>query len=345
MIKFIKINILLLIFSTSLIGQDALFSQFYHNPLHTNPAFTGIFNSKYRIGSSIRKQANIYQGIAYNSKSIFADLRYNIVKKDYISIGFIMIDDHAGLQKIGKSNGYLSISYSKHLAHNKYSHTNQYLVLGIQTGFGKTYIGGDDFLFGIQFDKTSENVDPTIPNGENDYASILYPDINLGLMWYYSNRYNSVYVGFGLQHINSPNISYFPNSVDKLPTRTSMILGGEINIAKGLSLLPASYTNIQGANFQSLIGANFRYEYDNLEENAFRIGLWSRISNSIENITFSDLIISSIVEFNRIEIGFSYDITMSNLNLINDRKGAFEISLIYTWGENPKYNPINCPKF
>lgn len=125
----------------------------------------------------------------------------------------------------------------------------------------------------------------------------------------------------------------------------TFFLGGQINIDEGLSILPALYANTQNHSFQTIVGANFRYEYYNLEENAFRIGLWARVANTIEGYEISDLIVSSILEFNRIEIGLSYDISISNIYKINDHKGAFELSLMYTWGKNPKHTPINCPKF
>jgi len=346
MLKNIFIYFIFFFSSSILIGQDNVFSQFYHSPLYTNSALTGAFKGKYRIGTIIRRQwSSIGPNISFNSKNIFGDLRINLSDQDYFSIGFIVNDDNAGLTKIGKFNGYLSLSYAKQLFENKYSGKKQYLVFGVQTGYGKTYFDDGNYLFGIQFDKVKELVNPNIPNNESPFGSQSYLDINSGLMWYISGRKNSFYVGINTSHLNSPNISLIENGSSKLFLRYSSIIGGEIFLDKGLSVLPSIFISSQGSYIQGIIGSSIRYEYYNLEENAFRFGLWTRATNSLVNTPFTDIIVSSIVEFNKLEIGFSYDISISNLHRINNYKGALEISIIYIWGNNPKRVPILCPRF
>ncbi len=331
------------VFSNS---QDAVFSQFYHNPPSANPALTGIFNGKNRAGTILRNQwYSVVPNASLTATNIFYDLRLNILNDDYLGIGVMVFDDKSGVAKIGKTHGYLNLSYSKRLTGDKYRGTNQYLVFGAQFGYGIAYLDNSGFLFGSQFNKNTEVVEPGIESGENLSGSKLYPDINMGLMWYGAGRRNSYYLGGAVSHLNMPDISLIDGSVDKLKMRYSGMLGGEFGLGNGISLLPSLFFNMQGQIIQSVIGSHIRYEYFRGDENAVRLGLWMRLTNSVSGIEIPGLIFSSIIEFNNIEIGLSYDVTLSNLNYIDGYKGAFELSLIYIWGKNPRRTPILCPRF
>lgn len=335
-----------LFFSSQAIGQDAVYSQFYHNPLFTNSALTGVFNGKARIGTSLRRQwFNIAPQASFNTKSLYGDLRFNILGDDYFSIGAIVLDDNAGINKIGNIYGHISLSYSKHLFHDKYSKKNQYLIFGVQMGFGKTYFSDGQFLFGTHFNKVTEQLDKNLSSGEISLVSRLFPNINSGLMWYFTGRKGSIYLGGNIQHLNRPNISLIEGSTSKLFMRYSIIIGGEILLDNGFSLLPTTFINLQGPFVQTMIGSNIRYEYHDSDNNAFRIGAWTRVSNEIDGISFTDIVFSTILEFNKLELGLSYDVSISDLNEINDYKGAFEISLVYIWGEIPVFHKVNCPRF
>ncbi len=327
-------------------SQDAVFSQFYHNPPTANPALTGVFNGKNRAGTILRNQwYSVVPNASLTTTNIFYDLRLNILNDDYLGIGAMVFDDRSGLAKIGKTHGYLNLSYSKHLTGDKYRGTDQYLVFGTQFGYGITYLDNSGFLFGSQFNKNTEVVDPDIISGENLLSSKLYPDINMGLMWYFTGKTSSYYVSGAISHLNRPDISLVDGSVDKLKMRYSGLVGGEFETGNGISLLPSLFFNMQGQIIQSIIGSNIRYEYFRDDKNAFRIGLWARLTNSLSGIEIPDLIFSSIIEINDLEIGLSYDITISNLNYINGYKGAFELSLIYVWGKSPDRNSLTCPRF
>ena len=343
-----RILILLFFLFTNLIvsGQDAIYSQFYHNPLSTNSALTGIFNGKARVGTSLRNQwFSITPNSSFNTKSIYGDLRFNVLGDDYFSVGAIILDDNAGINKVGNLYGHLSISYSKHLFHDKYSKKTQYLIFGLQVGFGKSYFNDGQFLFGTHFNKFTEKLDKNLLSGETQLVSRLYPNLNAGLMWYFTGRKGSFYLGGNIQHLNRPNISLVEGSTSKLFMRYSLIIGGEIGLDNGFSLLPATNINMQGPFIQTMLGSFVRYEYHKSDRNAFRIGVWTRIANELEGISFTDIVFSTILEFNKLELGLSYDVSISELNKINDFKGAFEISIVYVWGDTPTYQSVNCPRF
>ena len=334
-------------FLANIYSQDAVFTRFNSNPLYTSAALTGAFNGKYRVGTSIRRQwINIVDGSLYSTKTVFADKRFNFIKNDYLSLGILFWDDLAGSNqiKLGSASGLLSISYAKHLYQNKYNGQNQYLVFGIQFGYGKRYFSNGDYLFGIQFDKNTQAVNPDIPNSEPLLNSRLYPDINSGLMYYISNRQNSFYIGANIKHINKANISLLKTSDFRLYRLYFGIIGGEITLNKNISMLPSAIFNLQGPHTLLVIGSSIRYRYFN-ENNAFRIGVWAKLPNSLNGILLSEISLATGFEYNHYEIGISYDITVSKLINITGHRGAFELTFIYKWGSNPRNTPINCPRF
>lgn len=342
----ILIILFFLFFNLIASGQDAIFSQFYHNPLSTNSALTGIFNGKARVGTSLRSQwYNITPNASFNTKSLYGDLRFNILGDDYFSVGAIIMDDNAGINNIGNLYGHLSLSYSKHLFSDKYSKKTQYLIFGFQVGFGKSYFSDGQFLFGTHFNKFTEKLDKNLNSGEMPLVSRLYPNLNAGLLWYITGRKGSIYLGGNMQHLNRPNVSLIKGGTSKLFMRYTINIGGEIVLENGFSLLPAFNINMQDPFVQTVLGSFIRYEYYKSDRNAFRIGAWTRISNELEGMSFTDIIFSTILEFNKFELGLSYDVSISEMNRINDYKGAFEISLIYIWGDIPVYQSVNCPRF
>ncbi len=327
-------------------SQDAVFSQYYHNPPTTNPALTGVFNGQNRVGTSIRTQwYSVVPNASLTTTDIFYDLRMNIINDDYLGLGVMLLDDRTGVAQIGKAHGYLNLSYSKHLTYNKYNETNQYLVFGTQAGYGLTYLDNSGFLFGSQFNKNTEIVEPSIPSGENLLNSKFYPDINIGLLWYVSGRENNFYLGGAISHINRPDISLISGNSDRLAMKYSGLMGGEFTMRKGISILPSIFFNMQGSIVQSMVGSNIRLGDTKDDDNAYRIGFWARLTNSVSGIEMPDIIFSSILEFNRIELGLSYDVNVSGLSKITGYKGAFELSLLYVWGENPNRFSVECPRF
>ena len=351
-IKKIKYSLTILLFIipaiSRLSAQDAVFSQYYHNPLYTNAALTGGFNGKYRVGANYRSQwYSVDPLVSFTTGNIFFDAKFNVYKNDFFSAGIMIFDDRAGGSSahLGQAQWLGSISYAKHLYHDKYSKTNQYLVFGIQAGAGKMFLDYSGFLFGIQFDKSKGEVDETVPVNEPLLGSKAFPDVNLGLMWYISKPGRSFFIAAGASHINKPDISLVEGSGSNLNTRYHIFTGGEFDLFNGIFVLPSAYLNMQGPHTLIMAGTNFRIQYKNYDENAFRIGIWTKYGNGIYGFTWNGIILSTILETQGFEIGLSYDISLSSLSSLDNRRGAFEISTVYVWGEKHKKYTVSCPRF
>ena len=348
-IKYLFPVFLLIILATAgAYAQDAFFSQYYHNPLYTNAALTGGFDGKYRVGFNYRSQwYSVTPDVSYTTGNIFFDAKFNIYKNDFFSAGIMIFDDRAGgsTARLGQAQWLAGISYAKHLYHDKYSKTNQYLVFGVQAGIGKMFLDYSGYLFGIQFDKSREEVDETAPVNEPLLSSKAFPDVNLGLMWYISKPGRSFFIAAGVSHVTKPDISLVKGTSYPLYMRYHLFTGGELDISEGIYILPSIYFNVQGPHTLLLGGMNFRIQYHNHYDNAFRVGLWTKYGDGLSGFALNGLIVSTILETKGLEVGLSYDISTGRLANLDNRRGAFEISTIYIWGEKPKRHTVSCPRF
>ena len=334
-------------------AQDARFGQFYASPLTLNPAMTGVFAGQYRFAANYRTlYASILGDESYETTAASFDYRYRVSGSDYLGIGGVALRDQVGSSRFSRTEGGLSASYLKHLGGSRYSTANQYLVAGAQLGFGQRGFDAEKLWFSKQFfvDPSSRQayIDFGAANGESfsDMRTNLYLDFNAGLMWYATFAENaSLYVGGAMYHLTEPNISFLDDREEKLYRKWVAHAGGELPVGRELSLMPAVAVMGQGPAFSTTPGMNLRYSNHDWREVAIRAGVWAHLSNQRDKMGLDAVIISTILEMDRVQVGLSYDVTTSVLAGVNNSRGAFELSLIYISPEKVRYGRVNCPKF
>ena len=100
----------------------------------------------------------------------------------------------------------------------------------------------------------------------------------------------------------------------------------------------------QGPGMSTTAGGNFRYTNHDWNELALRAGAWIHVTNhSDSGFGMESIVISTILELENWNLGFSYDITSSNLTQANNSRGGFEISLVYVHPEKSRFQ-LDCPK-
>lgn len=327
-------------------AQDPHFSQFYAAPLQVNPAMTGVFPGRFRAVINYREQWGSVIDNPFRTIAASFDLRHRMGKGDYIAYGLSALRDEAGPAQYNRVSGNTNLAYLKQLSGSRYRTSDQYLVAGVQVGFGQHGLDYSNLWFTEQYDAEKAEVNTSLPNGELiNSTSDPFMDINAGLLWYALFDENaSFYAGGALHHVNAPQISFLGNSSQTLYMRWLGQLGGEIPFTNELSILPAIMVTGQGPSLTSIFGLNFRYTNRDWREVAIRGGVWGQFSNQIEGIHFPSLIFTSILEMERLHIGISYDVNAGLLALPTNSRGAFELSMIYVHPENSRYKTI-CPKF
>lgn len=333
----------------ALYGQDPRLSQFYAAPLQWNPAMIGVYPGKVRFAATYRElYASILKDQPFRTLATSFDTRFRTAHRDYIGLGFTLMRDQVGLSRYASTQGNVGLSFMKQLnGGSRYATNDQYLVAGAQVGFGQRSFDWQQLWFSNQFDTQGGFINFDAPNGEafEEGGTSFYLDFNAGLLWYALFDENaSFYVGGALHHINSPNIAFLGGEEDRLYRRWVAHTGGELPISNELSILPGVIFMTQGPSMSSTAGANFRYTHREWKELALRAGGWVHLNNGPDQGFGLDAVIfTAVLELERWNLGFSYDVTSSSLSEANNSRGALEISLTYFHPEKSRYR-VNCPK-
>jgi type IX secretion system PorP/SprF family membrane protein len=330
-------------------AQDAQFSQFFNAPVRLNPAMTGLFNGSYRVGANYRDQWSSIIGSsnAFRTYGAAADMNFFIMKADVAGLGLQVVRDEAGAGQFTNTTAVLSGSYVKQLSGRRrgWKQAEHYLSGGLQIGMGQNTISSGKYQFSRQYDPQS-GFSENNASGENFATdSKTYIDLNAGLMWYaLFNEHLSLYAGGSANHINQPNIGFFSRA-EPLYMRYSANVGGEIPVSREISLLPGALFWKQGPAMQTELGLNVRYSNRDWREFVLKAGVWDRLPGSKDAPISQDaLILFAGVDYERLSIGFSYDLNMSNLRAVSNARGAYELSIMYIHPPKRRLG-VACPRF
>jgi len=325
-------------------AQDFYFSQFNSSPLHLNPALTGSINGKARVVANYRSQwSNILQDDAYKTYALSYDRRKNLKSGDYIGMGISGSRDISGSARFSTTQVALSFSFAKTIS--KSASASHSLIGGLQSGIARRMIDPTNLRWSSQ-NNGQGGFDPNSPAGFINQQDIIFIDVNGGLNWVSSfGERKNIYAGISVFHINRPNTS-FQNDDVPLSIKTSVQAGGELPLSSRLSLLPSMLYLNQGVQGQLSIGAMVSLSnMTNSFVSNIQGGVFYRAGKGSEGLLHSDAIITVLsLQLKGVQLGFSYDYTISNLNF--DTLGTLEFSVGYIFGKtNKKATPFEVPQF
>ncbi len=331
-------------------AQDRHFSQFYSSPLTLNPALTGAFNAKYRVGLINRDQ---WRSVANNPYRTFAaslevkfglDYLLRYVKKDKIAVGLVFYNDKVEGFDFRETRMALSLAYHKALDKKE----NKVLTLGFQAGISQRNINFNDLIFDDQFNEINAFDLPTLET--LPINNFTFGDYSVGLNYQHlvTKRF-SFFGGAALHHIFEPSISFYENRLDErldVPLARNISAHGGAVIALGsrYQLSPRVLFMTQGPQMQINAGSNLRIRLDQYNSSAIYVGAWTRFANDAINSVLNDAVIAMVgLEIDGVLLGLSYDLNTEAINTFNTRQGSFELSIAYL-GEYDN-ETILCPKF
>lgn len=331
-LRFILLGLLLSVGWMEVAAQDPQFSQFYASPQYLNPALTGnTFQD--RVAMNFRLQ---WPGVkpGYKSYSAAYDHRNAALSSGF---GGYILHDQTGNQGLKYTLFALSYSYEARIDRKKA------IRFGVRAGYTMRGISRDEFLFADQVIR--DGAPTSIEN--NVIENINYMDLAGGAL-YYSD---ALWVGFSVNHLNTPNQSLLTGGNANLPMRFT--LHGGYRVALDDRILSRSETRFTFATIYKSQG-----KWDQLDVGGYidhqrlSFGLWYRglpIAKAYkEGYGNSDAVVMMLgmQTDNQLRFTYSYDITVSKLGLKSG--GAHEISLIYEWPKKRKgrnYKVVPCPKF
>ncbi len=344
-LRALSICLLISGFTLDGIGQDALFSQFYNSPVYNNPAFTGVHTGRFRVVANFRDQWNALQNTTYKTTNVNFDMRSKIGRADFLTYGVNVMQDQTGTANMTLNTAGVNLGYMKQLSGGRSRQASQYLTGGFALNFGQMSINPGDLWFSNQYDASNTQVDLTLANGESLLASSdLFPDFSAGILYYMVNGDNSFFIGGAANHLNRPNYSLIENGSERRQSRYTAQAGGQIAISNTTQLLPGAIVNLQGESMSISSGLNFRYSNRDWREVAIRMGSYfSIVKNVNTNIYMPTLNTAFIMELEQLFLGISYDISLSDLAVPTNYRGAFELSVGYIKPATYR-SKLKCPK-
>lgn len=318
-------------------AQDPHFSQYYSAPLYLNPAFSGT-GTDHRFIANYRNQwpdlANGFVTYAFSYDYNLQDMKSGV--------GLLASVDKAGSANLRSTNIGFVYSYKVQLS------GKWVLTPGLYFGYGQRNIDFNKLVFGDQLEFRNDGQVPTTDPSSGNLGSTGYFDFGSGLLIY--NK--TFWAGFSAFHINEPNRSLLGEE-SKIPIKTSIHAGFKVPLYSGvfkrdrISMLAPSFVYQNQGNFDQLdVGLHFLYE-------PIMIGLWYRgipiQQNAKDNVSQDAAVLILGLQFDQLEIAYSYDFTISELGAVSG--GAHEVSVKYIMSislrskTKRKDKFIPCPTF
>lgn len=325
-------------YNTACFGQDLHFSQFFNNPLLTNPANTGFIpDADYRLGASYRNQFSNILSQPYKTISIFGDAQVlrNQIENGWLGLGGVVLRDEAGSGSLVSTKVYGSIAYHQMLGYSSL------LTAGFNIGWANKRIDQSKLTFPDQFD--GKFFDGTLPTSTVlNSNSISYLDIQAGVNYAYFPT-DKIYLnaGYSIQHVNRPYESFFDNNTDnRISLRHIGFLNAILKVAENVIINPNIYFTTQAKSRDFELGLNGAY---NLSENGKKQllgGLYYRLGDAL--IPMVGFVV------NNVKFTFSYDATISSLKNFNHSVGASEFNILkngFYRDNSGEYRQTLCPRF
>jgi type IX secretion system PorP/SprF family membrane protein len=319
-------------------AQDLHFSQFFNNPLLTNPANTGFIpDADYRLGASYRNQYSNIMAVPYKTMSIFGDAQVfrNKIETGWMGLGAVILRDVAGTGSLTSTKAYASIAYHQELG------LSSLLTAGFNVGWANKRIDQTKLTFPDQFDgKFFDITEPTSVILENN--NISYFDLQVGMNYaYFPTEDIYINAGYSIQHVNRPKETFFeddPN--DKISMRHIAFINGIFKVNDVVIVNPNVYYTTQASASELVLGLNAAYNLSEHGEKQIIAGLYYR---------YQDAVIPMIgLEINNTRFTFSYDVTTSSLKNFNHSQGATEFNILrkgfYNDFDGDKRQSL-CPTF
>lgn len=302
-------------------SQDAQFTQFYANQLYLNPAFAGTA----RCPRFVLNYRNQWPSIPGNYITYAASYDQHI---EGISggLGFQAMHDRAGSGTLNTTQ--VSAMYSYQLPVNrKFS-----MRFGMQATFMQMGLNWDYLNFGDEIHPRYGFVLPTaeIPGPPNVYK----PDFSAGVLGF-SKDY---YFGVAVHHLFEPRINFLGNDgtlYRKYTVHAGAVFPFDKRDPEDGGFSPNILFQSQGSFNQLNLGMYLR-------KGPLVGGLWGRLAGG----TFDSFILLVGVQADKVRIGYSYDLTTSDLTL--NSGGAHEVSMAVQLKcrvKRRRFRQLSCPQF
>ena len=334
--KHIAALILSFILIKSSSAQDPTFSQFFASPLNVNPALTGHINSDWRLNMNMRDQwvspsAYATGTLSFDTK-LFQEKIPNVEEKNVLGIGGMLMYDYTMNGIVQGAYGSLNLSYNILLAEDFYGR-KQRLGFGFGGTYANRYVDFSRLNFQQQFTGTGFN--SNLPNGEAALSNMTpFFSLSAGLLYSYSTDKSDIDIGAAVYHLNQPKQTFLQDPQQFIPMRYVANITYQHVLSEGLILNTNGIYQYQGGAEYFSLGGAVGFYLDPDGESILNLGVWYWSQNAI--VPYVGL------QYNDMQLGLSYDATISKLSESASRPTTYEISFVLR-GKNKPSGVIPCP--
>jgi type IX secretion system PorP/SprF family membrane protein len=323
------------------IAQDIHLSQFYTSDHLLNPAKVGDFNGDYRFIGNYRNQWRQINTDPLNTYVLSFDKAFHYYSHE-IDAGILFArDEFTGFSTL-TNKVLLSLGYGYILDGHK-------LRIGFQPGmvFKSTDLSKQTFPSQWNYNPGPNQTgffDPSMDKQESTInQSQSYFDLNLGVQW--SKRIKKIEpkCGFAINHINKPKDTFFATQIERLKTR--QVFHSEINyfVTNSITIQPKILWMWTTKANELVLGSNFKFGTGLKKLPGVFAGAYFRHG---ANRNVDALIPVAGFTYKRFDLGFSYDVNISELSANVNRRRTFEFSIIYTgFSSKPTYMALPCDRY
>ncbi len=308
-------------------AQDAAYSQFFANPLYLNPALAGAEDFNRAVANYRNQWPGLDKGfVTYNAS-------YDqFINKLHGGIGALVNVDNAGEGMMRTTQVSLIYAYTIRVTYNLF------VNMALQGSFYQKSLNWELLRFGDQVDLLQGLILPTAETPPES-SSIIVPDFSAGMVFGYKG---ALHGGVAVHHLTQPDLAFYSQYPNRLNMKITGHLGANINLQGGSMLFDPVFwisPNIlyqQQGNFHQLNAGVY------ITRLPIVLGTWYR--HNFENADAFIVLVG--INHNNFKIGYSYDITLSEIRSITG--GAHEISIAWQFNTKERLRriyPLNAPGF
>lgn len=350
--KLLSLFACLFLTTASIWSQDIHFTQYNMAPMSLNPAQIGKFEGTVRIGGIFRGQwaSVLGAGQQFRTPSVWVDapIIRGFRKRDWVGIGLSVFTDKAGA--LGMTHNGLKLGAAYHLSLDKKGNT--YLSVGYHFGGEQRKLDPSDRARLEDGFKANGDYDRSASAEAFATEATNYTDNDAGIaLTARLNKRMNFVLGFSMFHIGRPSFtlvqpdttsSTMPSDPQDEKLARRAVTSGTFNIQ-----LNDKLTTSPSFLFQTMAGADeiaiqnmFGYLFNQEKDITIKFGLGYRLGDAAQ----------VLLGFQQkdLQVGFAYDINVSQLSNQTNYRGGFEIAANYIIKKYKKADPkpkILCPRF
>lgn len=302
-------------------AQSIHFSQAYAAHLTLNPANTGRFNGDWRAVVMHRHQG--YR-LSNDFRTSYFSFEHPVYFKDErFNVGFFYSLDNSAGNALPVNRLNLSMSNAIRLGHGSF------LLAGLQVAWVNLQLNLDGVTFPDQYNREIGGFDPWLPTADNfENFNTSYLDVGLGLLYARNFRNGPFSVGYSLQQVNRPDISFL---LDRHSLSFKHVAHSKADIYLGNSMfvIPLAVVISTGGASSSLIGLNLGYNLNEWIKGTYNSAIAGVHLRNATKGQARSLVFSVGASVSYWTLMLSHDSDISNTKTSRFASNGLELAVVY----------------